>query len=451
MHIAISRQRPSEGQILPLLLFALLLVAAAFIRLWAAPLSAGPDVSQFWAFAEVFRQHGLDFYRYAAAKLEMFPFQGWSFVYPPVWLIILGLALVTVPASLATAEMVDPGWRLAMKVPIIIADLMIGILLYWGTPASPPWKLLYACLWVFNPLVWYNSAVFGQFDAIAAAFLLAAIIFIGRGRDIPGFVLLALAIMTKQHTLLPAAVMVSILAATMARRRLLRNCALALLVGIVISIPFLVTGNARDYFISFFFPGQGAYYQYPLAYSFGGVGAGLTYLHDWLGWETQGYLNYGLYALVVSFIAVCLLAYYRKLSLPRGALIGYLLFVAFFYRINYQYLVISSAMAMLVVAGTTYRSERILALVLALFPAAWMWLFDNSFWFNYLAPHSPWVRPVFEKFGLVRYNIPDWGYVSFALVLMCLCLAYVLCVFLKWRQPLKSLSQVAHIEVKEVK
>jgi hypothetical protein len=142
---------------------------------------------------------------------------------------------------------------------------------------------------------------------------------------------------------------------------------------------------------------------------------------------------------VASFITVCILAYFRKISLLRGALIGYLLFEAFFYRINYQYLVISVALAVLVAARTTYRSECILALLLAVFPASWMLLFDNSFWFNYLEPHNPWVRPIFDSLGLIRGGVPDCGYVAFALVLMGLSLAYVFCVFLKWHQPLKSL------------
>ena len=46
---------------------ALVFLVAAFCRVWVAPFSAGPDVAQFWAFADVFRDHGLDFYRYADA------------------------------------------------------------------------------------------------------------------------------------------------------------------------------------------------------------------------------------------------------------------------------------------------------------------------------------------------------------------------------------------------
>jgi hypothetical protein len=438
MHIANAQNQQLDrvNRALHYLIFGLVLVIAALIRFWAAPLSAGPDVAQFWAFAEVFRQHGLDFYRFAEAKLAIFPFKLWAYVYPPIWLLILGLALLAVPSSLASATMVDPGWRLAMKTPIILADLIIGALVYWGVPGSQTRKLVFACLWLFNPMVWYNSAVFGQFDAIAAALLLAAIILLERGQDRLAFIIAALAVMTKQHTLIPILIVVAASVKQLGWRRLLENCALALGVGIVISIPFLVSGNIHEYLNSFFFPGQGANYQYPLAYAFGGVGALLTYLHDILDWNTAGYMMYSVYFMVLALAAICIFSYIKPSSLSRGALIGYLLFIAFFYRVNYQYLVISSAMAMLIAARSKYLSERILSLAIALFPAAWMWLFDNSFWFNYLTPVNPWVRPILAQIGLVRDGIPDYWYVTFTLVLMALCLAYVCCAVFLWRKPL---------------
>jgi len=80
-------------------LLGVVLTIAALMRLWAAPLSAGPDVAQFRAFAGLFHDYGLDFYRYADAALDIFPFEGWAFVYPPIWLLVLGATLLLVPSS----------------------------------------------------------------------------------------------------------------------------------------------------------------------------------------------------------------------------------------------------------------------------------------------------------------------------------------------------------------
>lgn len=163
------------------MLFIIVLALAAFLRFWAAPLSAGQDVAQFWAFAKVFQDYGLDFYRYADARLDIFPYAGWGFFYPPVWILILGLALVFVPSSSIAGHMIDTGWRVAEKTPIILADLAIGVLIYKAVPGSKMRKLLFASLWLLHPAAWYESAVFGQFDAIAAAWLLGSVILLMRG------------------------------------------------------------------------------------------------------------------------------------------------------------------------------------------------------------------------------------------------------------------------------
>jgi uncharacterized membrane protein len=418
-----------------LIAFGLALVLAAYFRFWAATLSAGPDVPQFWAFAKVFQLHGLDFYRYADANLDIFPTQGWGFVYPPMWLLILRLALMATPMSSATAIMADSSWRLAMKTPIIAADLAIGCLLYWAVPGSKLRKLIFASLWLFHPTAWYNSAVFGQFDAIAAALLLASVIMLERGKDRIAFLLAGLAVLTKQHTLIPVAFMIAVSARKMGWRRLISNCAIMAGVVILFSIPFLITGNSYTYASSLILPGQAPGYQNPLMYAFSGSGALLTYLHNIFGWETSGFLNFNTPILLLALLAAFVLSYKRSISAVQGALIGSLIFISLFYRVNYQYLIIYIPLALLVASRTKYMSERIFTIVMALLPAAWLWLFDVSFWFNYVNPKNPWVTQILERIGLAHTGTPDYAFVSLALVLMCLFLAYIICAFIRWRQP----------------
>jgi len=123
---------------IPEIILGIIFIVAAFIRIWVAEISSGPDVAQFWAFAKVFQLHGLDFYRYADAQLAIFPVKGWGFVYPPIWLLITRVSLFFSPSSqviyTAGNAIANPSWRLALKIPIIAADLAIGLLLYWGVP-----------------------------------------------------------------------------------------------------------------------------------------------------------------------------------------------------------------------------------------------------------------------------------------------------------------------------
>jgi hypothetical protein len=449
---------------LHLLALGLILGAAAFFRFWAAPLSAGPDVAQFWAFAKMFQLHGVDFYQYAAANGSIFPFGGWAFVYPPVWLLILGLSLLAAPASSATSFMVDNCWRLTAKTPIIFADLAIGGLIYWAVPGSKWRKLLFASLWLFHPTAWYQSAVFGQFDAIAAAFLLASVILFERGKDRLAFVLAALAVMTKQHAIIPIVVMVVISARHIPKRRLISNCLIFVGIVVLLFVPFLVTavpslftallrGNFDAFtpYARLLFPGWAPGYQYPLVYAFSGSGALLTYLHDVFGWEPSKFMQLNIFhlnipvnilVLAIALLAVLVFSYRRSINLTQGALIGFLLFLGLSYQVNYQYLVIYIPLAILVASRTQYRSEKAFTLVMALLPAVWLWLFDVSFWFNYFNPKNPWVTPIFDRIGLTNY-MPDYpyAYVSLALVLMALFLTYVVLVFVRWHhKPLRPLS-----------
>jgi uncharacterized membrane protein len=421
---------------LPLLLLGLVMAVAAIVRFGVAQLSAGPDVAQFWGFAEAFRLYGLDFYRYAEARLDWFPFPYWGYVYPPVWLLILALSMLAAPSSLATSGMVDASWRLAMKTPIILADLAIGVLLFYAISGSRYRKLLFATLWLLNPASWYNSSVFGQFDALATAFLLGSIVLLERGRDRWAFLLAILAGMTKQLTLIPVAFILVACTRQMSWRRLLSNVALMAGIALVISLPFIITGNISDYLRSVIFPAQEPDYQYPPMYVFNAAAAILTHLHDVMGWETVGLMHFSVPLLGVVMLAALAWCYFKKIDMLRGALIGILLFIVIFYRINYQYLVVVIALALLIAARTTYLSERVVALGLAIFPAGWLWMINVATWFVYLNPSQWSITPFLEKLGLTHQGLPNWAYLAFTSALTVIILVYIFLALFRWRRPL---------------
>jgi hypothetical protein len=416
--------------------FGIFLAGAVYIRVWAAPLSAGPDVAQFWAFATVFHSHGIDFYRYASATDGSFPFWGWGYVYPPVWLLVLGICLLAASGSQATEFMVDSGWRLAMKVPLIAADVAIGCLLFWALSGSKVRQLIFTMLWLFHPTPWFESAVFGQFDVIAAAFLLASLIMLGRGKNWPAFFLASLAVMTKQHTLMAVALMIISIIMYIDRKQLIRYLLIFIGVIVIVSIPFLLTGNFSSYARSILLSASSPGYQEHVMYAFNGIGSLLTYLHKNLGWDTEALFQMNIPLLVVALLAAAIFVYRKRVIPIRAALVGLCLFIAFFYRINYQYLVIYIPIALLLAARTDYWSERIVTLGLVAVPAIWIWLSNSAFWFNYLQPLAPQVVPLLERTGLVRYDTPDYAYLAISLTIMALCLAYTLGTFLWWRRPI---------------
>jgi len=430
---------PSFGKKFHILLIVIAFALATFFRFWAAPLSSGPDNGQFWAFAKVFQLHGLDFYRYADASLDIFPVKGWGYVYPPVWLLILRLALFATPTSFASSSIVDVSWRIAMKTPIILADLAIGALIYWLVP-GPKWqKLLFASLWLFLPAAWYESGVFGQFDAIAVSFLLASLVMFERGKGWPAFLLAGLAVMTKQYTIIPAAIMVLMASRGMSKRRIFAGASIILGLVVILSIPFLLTGNFYPYARSLFIPGWQPVYQHTLVYTFSGSNAFLTYLHDTLGWQTSGLMKFNMPLLGIAVIATIVLCYRQGLTAAQGAFVGSLLFIGLSYQVNYQYLIVLMPLALIIAARARYRSEKFMTLILALLPSVWLWLFDVSFWFTRYLPSNYWVIPILARVGLTHIGIPDAIFVAFAVILMLLCLSCAVLLFTKWhRKPQKE-------------
>jgi hypothetical protein len=410
------------------------IAGAGWVRFWAAPISAGPDVGQFWGFARLFQIHGLDFYRYADGNDPLLPTQGWGYVYPPIWLLVCRVALFFAAGSMATSDLVDSSWRLAMKTPIMAADLAIGALLIWTIPGSRIKKLFFGFIWLFHPTAWYNSAVFGQFDAIAAALLLISLILLLRGRDRWGFVFAGLAILTKQHAAIPALLMIAVVGRNISKRRLLENCAILAGVFVVFSLPFIFNGNLVNYGRSVLFPAQSPAYQLPLVFAFSGSGALLTYFHEAFKWNTERFLMANSPILIASVIAGAILCYVKKIRLEQAALAGILLFIGIFYRINYQYLVIYIPLAILALAMSQKWIERALLFGLIVIPAVWMWLYNTSFWFWYLRPHPPDFPKILERIGFTNY-VSDQFYVSLAGVLMVFAIAYAWFVLLQRRKP----------------
>ncbi len=68
-----------------------------------------------------------NFYRVADGQSHMLAHPGWAFVYPTMWLLILGGVYLLVPDAWAATQYIDIAWRWAEKTPIIIADLAIGV------------------------------------------------------------------------------------------------------------------------------------------------------------------------------------------------------------------------------------------------------------------------------------------------------------------------------------
>lgn len=89
------------------------------------------------------------------------------------------------------------GNTILLKLPGIIADLSIGFLIYKFFPKKQALGLKLSILWLFNPISWYNSAIWGQTDAIVNLLGLLSVYFLLKKKLIPSMFFISLSILFK--------------------------------------------------------------------------------------------------------------------------------------------------------------------------------------------------------------------------------------------------------------
>ena len=169
------------------------------------------DMGLFHGWATTLGQAGPGAF-YAAANGANYP-PGYMWV---LWLLSM-LAHATGPV-LGTSP--DEALALSLKLPAIAADMVIGVLLYrygrrWLGERT---GLLAAALFLFVPVTWYDSAVWGQVDSVGAMLMLAALLLLADGWSEPATALACLAVLVKPQGAICFVVVLPVLL----RRHLLR-------------------------------------------------------------------------------------------------------------------------------------------------------------------------------------------------------------------------------------
>lgn len=95
------------------------------------------------------------------------------------------------------------GMDLMVKLPGIIADLLIGYLIYkFLEERKNKRAILFASIWLFNPITWYNSAVWGQTDSIVNLLGFAGVIFLLKKDLVKSFIFITLSVLFKGSLIL---------------------------------------------------------------------------------------------------------------------------------------------------------------------------------------------------------------------------------------------------------
>lgn len=149
------------------------------------------------------------------------PYYTKTYSYPPLWAytyfpFLLIASLLVDPRTFGThiAQMdwislnvgysptiLSPVFLLAVKLPLIIADVSTGVLLYKlvkGFSGYGSARKTYL-FWIFNPLVIWTSAVHGAFDVLPAMFTVLALALVLKGKYLATGISLSMAILYKLY------------------------------------------------------------------------------------------------------------------------------------------------------------------------------------------------------------------------------------------------------------
>lgn len=159
--------------------FLVILVLALIFRITLSFLVWHPDLNNH-------ADWGIRFWQYGPAKFYAPETNVWSYTWPNqppgtiyifagirklfegifnfFWLI--NIKIPVFPSGIVTFFESNL-YPALLKLPSILADIGIAYILFKWTN-----KKLAAILWLFNPIVWYNSSVWGQTDAIVNFFVL---------------------------------------------------------------------------------------------------------------------------------------------------------------------------------------------------------------------------------------------------------------------------------------
>jgi dolichyl-phosphate-mannose-protein mannosyltransferase len=204
-------------------------------------------------------------------------YQGDFFLdYPPFYLYVL--FFIGKLAGFMGLTGSDPLYTLLLKLPAIIADIVTGYLLYSVARKhfAGIWPTIIAVIYVFNPAIILDSAIWGQVDSFLVMFLAFGYLLMDSKQPALAGLPLAAAILTKPQGLYFLPIIFYELLKRKDWKLLLRTAALGIFSCIVIILPFALRMGPAWIFKLYFNTAEGYQYATLNAFNlFGLAGANL--------------------------------------------------------------------------------------------------------------------------------------------------------------------------------
>ena len=285
---------------------------------------------------------------------------------------------------------VDMIWVSLIKIPLIISDIVIALLITYYFKKYRGYVL--GLIWYLSPAVIYVSSIFGMFDQLVALFIFLSIVFYEKKGELLAGLSSAIAFLLKQYALIPISLLILHSIIYRGKKHFLRLTLTMIITILTLLAPFIIfcekPFESMWKIVSLILLARSApYYPKPYCYNFNGITSLLTWIHDICRVETIGYFKFWTLILTLLLLPIILLVIKKRIENTWTIMfLGYSCFIISLWRINYQYLI-----PFIMLAISTYITEKDkwikkLTLTLTLYPSIWFFIFPCSFWFYYHIP-----------------------------------------------------------------
>lgn len=306
---------------------------ALLVRFIISPFTSGfsSDLALFKYWGFTMSDDPLNFYEIAS-----------SCDYPPLYMYLLGwFSMIGRFFGVGTDTAL---FVLLIKLPPIIADILSGFLIYklcGHLKIKDNWRIFFAALYVFNPMVILDSTIWGQVDSVWALAVLMGIYLVVREKYILSAFVLTLSIMIKPQGLFVCPVLIF---AVVKRKDIVRFllCAVTVVATLLITtLPYTI--KYGPLWIFNLLLGTASGYEYASVNSFNFYTLlGLNWVRDSKKFLGLSYFTWGVIAVAVVFLLVAIIYFRMRKKYTQLPYLAALMFsvwiVVFFVRMHERYM-----------------------------------------------------------------------------------------------------------------
>jgi len=322
-----------------------ILLISLFFRIFIALLGEHGDVINYMWWAKDLYANGLNgFYERSIANAmpptypPVISYIFWltSYAHRILWLFFwnVNLRIDLFPSNLIFWLESDKGWYFVNKLPSILADTGMILILYKLVKGIKGKKeaLAAALIFAFNPVFWYNSGLWGQTDSIYGIFLLLSVYFLYKNNRYISVLFYFLSVLTKPTAFFVAPVFIFFWLRRINLKQLILNTIMVICITLLLYYPFHPDGTifwVYDFYIKSLggeldYIVANAFNLWGLVFGFDNVSVNTKFLG--IPAQTLGYLLFIL-STGVLFITWGFRKYNIKTMLIMSAIVSFLAFM----------------------------------------------------------------------------------------------------------------------------